>query len=70
MLPHEMSVNALENFAFLDLQTLKNMTIYWGMPIYNDKANRYPLFYVLQLSEDYRKYRLSKNKFFSKWFFF
>lgn len=40
------------------------------MPFYNDKANRNPLFYVLQLSQNYRFYRKVKSKFINKWLFF
>jgi hypothetical protein len=70
VLPLEMSINSLENFSFDEVKTAKNMQIYWGMPIFSDRANRNPLFYVLQLSEDYRFFRLCKSKFLYKWLFF
>jgi hypothetical protein len=70
ILPHEVSINSLENFSFNEIKTLKNMTLYWGISVSQDKSNRHPLFYVLQLSEDYRFFRLAKFKYVYKWLFF
>lgn len=70
ILPISQSVSSLEHFAFNEVDTAKQMVLYWGMPLFGDKANRNPLFYVLQLSEDYKFFRLFKSKFIYKWFFF
>lgn len=70
LLPVEFSANSLENYSFDEVKTLKQMDLYWGMPISADKANRNPLYYVLQLSEDHRFFRLFKSKLLYKWFFF
>lgn len=70
ILPVELSSSSLENFAFDTVKALKLTSLYWGMPITKDTANRNPLFYVLQLSEDYKFYRLFKTKLLQKWFFF
>lgn len=70
ILPLSQSVSSLEHFAFNEVDTSKQMVLYWGMPLLEDKSNRNPLFYVLQLSEDYKFFRLFKSKFIYKWFFF
>jgi hypothetical protein len=69
-LPITKSIMSLEQYGFFDIAEGKQMTIYWGMPFINDFKNRNPMFYVSQLSEDYRFFRLFKLKLLAKWFFF